>query len=411
MKHDRNTTTRRRCEKQKPCREIFLACTMNLLAISTLFMTQTIFLEISQSFSIDLASARFSFSMVSLLYAASFLFLGPLADAFHLPKIAGTGLILLGFSVFFASLAPGFPLFLVAMACIGFCAALIPISMFPFVSGISPQDRLGMNVGCIVASGILGMIFGRVSMGVLTSAVGWQMSFKLVSGILFFLSAATFLFMGKDYEKSPNSNTPLTGLYANSFRLIFTPGILFLLLAGFALFFGFLGMITILTYRLVAAPFFLTSGEVGWISFAGITAIIAPFAGNLSRKTGREKILLSGLVLCLASIQVMGWTQSVPGIVLGMLLLFLGVYSCQPLLFLLIMEQVPHAKLGSASALYILFCIGGGSLSTMILGPVWHLLGWHGIVIFCSGAIALAFCILALHSYKTSANQETSDAP
>ena len=76
----------------------------------------------------------------------------------------------------------------------------------------------------------------------------------------------------------------------NSIRLLFNPKILSLLLAGFTLFVGFLGMVTFLTYRLIAPPFNFSSGEVGWISFAGITALIAPFAGNLSQKIGTYKI-------------------------------------------------------------------------------------------------------------------------
>jgi len=144
------------------------------------------------------------------------------------------------------------------------------------------------------------------------------------------------------------------------------------LLAGFSLIFGFLGMITFLTYRLIASPFNFSSGEVGWISFAGITALIAPFAGNLSQKIGTYKIIFPGLLVCLLSFQLMGWFQSITLTVLGLLLLFLGVYVCQPLVFLLIGQNVPKESIGSASSLYILFCIGGGSLSSILLGPAWR---------------------------------------
>ena len=56
---------------------ILLACIINLLAVSTVFMTQSIFFELSESFKIDLTQARFSFSIVSLFYTGSFFFLGP----------------------------------------------------------------------------------------------------------------------------------------------------------------------------------------------------------------------------------------------------------------------------------------------------------------------------------------------
>lgn len=121
--------------------KFLIACTINLLAVSTVFMTQSIFLELSESFKIDITQARFSFSIVSLFYAAAFIFLGPAADKFDLPKISLTGLILLAITVFYASYAVSFSMLLIAMALIGICAALIPASMFPHIAKTSPQKK------------------------------------------------------------------------------------------------------------------------------------------------------------------------------------------------------------------------------------------------------------------------------
>jgi len=379
---------------------ILIACTINLLAVSTVFMTQSIFLELSESFKVDITQARFSFSIVSLFYAASFFFLGPAADKFNLPKIALTGLLLLAVTVFYSSYAASFGLFITAMALMGICAALIPASMFPHIAKTSPKNKIGIYMGSIVASGTLGVIFGRVSMGLLTSIIGWQFSFRIVSFVLFFLSALTFLFLVKKHDEKSRNHQKLTRLYANSIRLFFNPKILSLLLAGFSLFVGFLGMVTFLTYRLIAPPFNFSSGEVGWISFAGITALIAPFAGKLSQKIGTNKIIFSSLLICLLSFQLMGWFQSITLTALGLLLLFLGVHACQPLLFLLIGQNVPKESLGSATSLYILFCIGGGSLSSIFLGPVWRSYGWHGITTLCSISLLISLLIMSIIALK-----------
>jgi YNFM family putative membrane transporter len=380
--------------------KLLIACTINLLAVSTVFMTQSIFLEISESFKIDLSEARFSFSIVSLFYAISFLFLGPAADKFDLPKIAVTGLVLLAITVFCSSYVVSFSLFLIAMALMGICAALIPASMFPHIAKTSPKDKLGIYMGTIVASGTLGVIFGRVSMGLLTETIGWQFSFRIVSFVLLFLSALTFLsLVEKQVEKSGN-NQKLTGLYANSIRLMFNPKILSLLLAGFSLFVGFLGMVTFLTYRLIAPPFNFSSGEVGWISFAGITAMIAPFAGHLSQRIGINKILFLSILVCLLSFQLMGWFESITLITLGLLFLFLGVYTFQPLLFLLVGQNVPKESIGSASSLYILFCVGGGSLSSIFLGPVWSSYGWSGITTICTISVLISLLIISVNALR-----------
>jgi YNFM family putative membrane transporter len=380
--------------------KILIACTINLLAVSTVFMTQSIFLELSESFNIDITQARFSFSIVSLFYAASFFFLGPAADKFDLPKIAVTGLLLLAITIFYSSYAVSFNLFVVSMALIGICAALIPASMFPHIAKTSPNNKIGMYMGSIVASGTLGVILGRVAMGLLTSIIGWQFSFRIVSFVLLFLTVLTFLYLVERDEQNSKNQQKLTRLYANSIRLLFDPKILSLLLAGFSLFVGFLGMVTFLTYRLIAPPFNFSSGEVGWISFAGITALIAPFAGNLSQKIGTNKIIFYSLLVCLLSFQFMGWFQSITLTVFGLLLLFLGVYTFQPVLFLLVAQNVPKESIGSASSLYILFCIGGGSLSSIFLGPVWHSYGWSGITTICTISVLISLLIISVTALK-----------
>jgi YNFM family putative membrane transporter len=96
----------------------------------------------------------------------------------------------------------------------------------------------------------------------------------------------------------------------------------------------------------------------------------------------------------------MGWFQSMRLTASGLLLLFLGVYACQPVVFLLIGQNVPKESLGSASSLYMLFCIGGGSLSSILLGPVWRSYGWHGITTLCSISLLISLFIMSLMTLK-----------
>ncbi len=373
-----------------------IACFITMLAVSSVFMTQSIFLEISESFRIDIAQARFAFSIVSLFYAVSFFLIGPVVDKFPLPTVAVAGLSSLSISVFAASCINDFGIFVFIMAIVGLSATLIPASMFPYVSTTAPSNKVGLYVGAIVASATLGVILGRVLIGVLTSFAGWKFSFRIFSLLLIISTILTFAFLVRN-QKEERQKLKIEAIfqaYKYSVRLIFSSKVGVLLLAGFSLFFGFLGAITFLTYRLVEPPFNFSAGEVGWISFAGLTAIIAPFSGSLSQKIGIYKIIMPSLITCLLALQLMGWFDSVFFTVIGLLFLFLGVYSCQPLIFLLIGENISKQLIGSASSLYILFCIGGGSLSSIILGSVWHNFGWAGITIVCSASIFIALLLI-----------------
>jgi MFS transporter, YNFM family, putative membrane transport protein len=373
-----------------------IACLMVMIAVATVFMTQPIFLEIATTFRLELSKARLAFSVTSLCYSAGFFFIGSLADRFNLPKMAVAGLVTLSVMIFLASLTTCFPLFLMAMGLIGFSAALIPAALFPHMALVAPKEKLGLYVGAIVASGTVGVVVGRVAIGLLTAQFGWPVAFRLISVLLFILAALGFFVLVEQSTQRTPSPLSIPALYLRSIKLLFSLKTLALLVTGFFLFFGFLGMLTIVTYRLVAPPFLFTTREVGWISLAGFTALIAPFSGALSQKTGIFKVSLPGLFLCLVAVQFMGWFNSVPVITLGLILLFAGTYCCQPLLFLLIGQSVPKESLGSASSLYIVVCIGGGSLSSIVLGPIWTAFGWSGVTLACTVSLALATTTLAV---------------
>jgi YNFM family putative membrane transporter len=385
--------------------KLLIACLINLLAVSTVFMTQPIFADLATSFRVDMTTARYAFSVVSLCYTVSFFFLGPAADKFDLPKMACTGTLILSSAVLFSSCTDNFSFFLVGMALVGIGAAMVPASMFPYIAKISPQHKTGVNMGTIIASGTLGVIFGRVSMGIQTAAFGWRYSFRFVALVLLILGLVSFFSLVRNNDDlEPDDRQNFRRLLASSIRLLLDPRVVALLLVGFFLFVGFLGMITFLTYRLAAPPFNFSSAEIGWISFAGITALIAPFAGHLSQKTGPHKIVLAGLSVCLLSLQFMGWFPSANLTALGLLLLFLGVYTVQPLVFLIIGQSVSRNSLGSASSMYILFCVGGGSLSSIFFGPVWRSYGWTGITIASSIALLASLLIMSAIALREKAS-------
>lgn len=377
---------------------VALACAMTMLGVATLFMTQSIFLEISESFGIDIGRVHLAFGVASLSYAATFFVLGPATDLLHLPKLAVGGTTLLAATLFWASWTDDFNVFLLSMALTGIFTATIPAAMFPHISAISPREKQAAHIGALVAAGPMGIIFGRVSMGLMTAQLGWQLSYRIYAGVLLILAGTAGVVLVRKQERGSGPVRNIVRLYANSMRLMVKPETASCLLVGFGLFFATLGALTFLTHRLVAPPFHWTSAQVGWISFAGITALVAPFAGNLSRRIGAVKMILSGLALCLVALQLMSWFESTVCISLGLFLLFLGVYICQPLLFLLLGRHVPRASMGSASSLYILFCVGGGSLSSFVLGPVWRSQGWHGIAVICSVSLAFSFLIMTMRA-------------
>ncbi len=369
-----------------------IACMATMVAVGTVFMNQAIFVEIAKSYLIPVDKARFAFSVISLCYSFTFLWAGPLADTFDCRKITAAGLGVIAFLLFGISWVHEYAWFLACMGVMGVAAAVVPASMFPYVARLSSSSRSGVQLGAVVAAATLGIVVGRVALGAFSGFMGWEGAYRLFAFVFVFLAIICLSALDSPAKKVHRTRG-IPSMYAELLKMVINPGTFALLLTGFFLFFGFLGGVTFLTYRLAVPPFSFNAAQIGYISLAGVTAVIAPFAGGLANRFGTYRIIIPGLILCFAALQVMCWSSSVVYMTVGVLLLFLGVYACQPLLFLLIGRHTPLESMGCASSLYILFCIGGGSLSSFVLGDVWKAYGWIGVITVCSGSILLALII------------------
>jgi MFS transporter, YNFM family, putative membrane transport protein len=385
-----------------------ITCLAAMIAVSAVFMTQSVFLEISGFFHVDINQARFAFSIVSIFYAFSFLIFGPAADRFELKKMSTFGLFFIAAGVFTAANVNRFDYFIISMAVIGISASAVAASMFPYMVKIAPKKKQGLYLGAFVAASTAGMVIGRFLTGLMTSWWGLTNTLKIISMTIFIFSLLTMIVLNdKKINKGSKTVQKESKSYFKALKTIMSSEIISLLMIGFFLFFGFIGMITFLSFRLTYSPFYFTSAEIGWISLAGLTAIPgSPLSGILAKKVGDLKVIIASLGLCLISVQLMGWIPLIVPIITGLLLLFLGVYFCQPLVFLLISQKVPQIYLGTASSFYVLFCIGGGSVSSVLLGPIWKSFGWWGITLTCSCSMAIAM-IICLNYYAFLKNKKT----
>ena len=76
-----------------------------------------------------------------------------------------------------------------------------------------------------------------------------------------------------------------------------------------------------------------------------------------------------------------------------------GGFATQPAMLVLVTSSAPAGTTGRASSLYLLACLAGGSLGTLLLGVVWRHAGWFGIVLACYAALLVSF---GLGLYQTS---------
>ncbi|MEK8034675.1 MFS transporter [Ideonella sp. DXS29W] len=369
-----------------------IACLTTCIAVASVYATQAVFGDIAARFGVSITDARLSFSIGSIAYALAFFVLGPLSDLFSARRLAICGLCVAAAATVAGAITGSYAVFLVAIGVQGAAAAAVPVAMFALMPRIAPKNQIGTYFGLIIASSVVGITLGRAGMGLLSASLGLAGAWGTLAVAL--LAMGVLALALRDDSVGVRRQIGWS-VYADSLRMIVSPDLLRPFATGFLLFFGYLGTVTFLTLRLHEPPFQFDSATIGSISLLGLGSVLgAPVSGRLVGRYGSLAVAVSGLAIVLTAIGVLVWATSLPAVGLGLFLIFLGVFVCQPAVFVRIAERVAPQRRGSASSLYLLTCLGAGSLASAVLGPVWARAGWTGVTTVCVAAVLTSLVVL-----------------
>lgn len=371
-----------------------IASLVTCLAVASVYITQPILAEIAGAFGVSPTSARLAFSVASIAYAVSFFAVGPLSDHFSAGKMARAGLLAPAVSLMLAAHASTFEQLLVLLALAGAAVAAVPAAIFAMVPRIAPSGQIGAYFGAIIAASVVGITIGRSVTGILARMFGWSHAVTIVAAAMAVMAALSVV-LDRGGDSSATKRMSIAAAYRNAGAMLADMRLLVLFAAGFLLFFGYLGVVTFLTLRLQAAPFFYNSGTIGAISLVGLSAVVgAPVSGWLAARTSPLVVACAALAVVAAAMGCLRVADNGILATSGLFMLFLGVFSCQPAVFLQIAQRAGSDRRGAASSLYLLTCLGAGSISSMLLGPVWTQSGWQGVTSIGMGSIVFAAMIL-----------------
>lgn len=369
-----------------------IACITTCFAVASVYSTQAVFSDIAIRYGVSASDARLAFSVSSIAYALAFFVLGPLSDLFGARRLAGMGLFVATVATLLSFMTENYTVFLVAMAVLGASAAAVPVAMFALMPRIARQDQIGTYFGLIIAASVVGITLGRSGMGLLTAAYGLGTGQLTSAAMLLVMATLTRTLPHETLETKRRASRLV---YGEALRMLTAPALLRLFATGFLLFFGYLGVVTFLTLRLHEPPFLFDSATIGSISLLGLGAVLgAPLSGRLVGRIGSLAVGVIGLGIVISAIVCLAWAQSISGVGVGLFLIFLGVFCCQPAVFVRIAERVPRERRGAASSLYLLTCLGAGGLASAALGPVWASAGWTGITAVCAATTVFSLLVL-----------------
>ena len=367
-------------------------------AVATVYYNQPLLGDLAKHFAATEAQAGLVATAAQVGYGLGLLFFVPLGDLVERRRLvlalAWTCTALLAAM----AVAPSLPLLALSQLLVGATAVSAQI-LIPLAIDLSrPQDR-GRTVGRLMAGLLCGILLARTVAGLVADGVdhwaagghdwvpGWRAVFAM--GVVVMAVTAAVLqatlphrppTLRLSYGRLLHS---LLGLLRDHPPLWTASAISGLSFAGFTAFW------TALSF-LMRDRFGGGASEAGLFGVVGIIgALAAPLAGRLSDRRGPAFTAGLALLASVAAFALMwGWT-TIPGLVVGVLLMDLGVQSIQVAEQSLVMALDPSAR-SRLNTVYMVARFVGGAGGSAAGAAAWTVARWPGVC-----ALSIAFLVVA----------------
>ncbi len=265
-----------------------------------------------------------------------------------------------------------------------------------------PAHRVPTVVGIYTSALVLGGFLGRTIPALLVTELGWRMSLAVLA-IPMLLSAVLIRILLPVAPPPPKARSPLRALRAHIRN---TPLLLNALAAG-CTFFAFVGLFSVIAYRLESSVFGLSHRQVGAFYMVWLVGALAPLAVRWAGRLGPRTVLpifpLIG-VLGLA----LGSLPNLFAVIVGLAILAGGLFSMVGVAQLLV-PQLTLRDRGSAMSLHLTIYYLLGSLGPFMLGAAWSTAGWTGAALLALLALMAAF-VLTLLLRQSAPSEHVSQA-
>lgn len=368
------------------------------LTVANLYYIQPLLGDIAKTFHVDQLSIGFAATLTQIGYAIGMIFILPLGDIKEKRNLI---VIMLLFSVislmsmFFSS---NIYILTISSFAVGF-TSIIPQLIIPLAAQLSNPQQRGQTIGTIMSGLLIGILLSRTVSGILGSYLGWRIVY-LIAAIMMF---ALMLILRKLIPLcNPISDIKYSELLKSMIHLIKTEPILReSSLNGALMFSAFSAFWTSLIFLLESSHYNMGAEAAGLLGLVGVSgALAAPLVGKVADKRGsRFAIGICIVVVIVSYLLFFLFGFKIWGLVLGVILLDLGVQSCN------VSNQARVHSLNEETrnrlnTIYMVSFFLGGAFGSFLGSYSYSHFGWYGV---CTFGIITQILALIIHNISKKA--------
>jgi predicted MFS family arabinose efflux permease len=369
------------------------------VAVASIYAAQPVLAQIGSDLGIPDAHLGWIVAAGQLGYLGGLAVLVPLGDMMDRRKLIAGHLLLTAVGAALTATATRAWMLLAGLAVAGLFAVVVQTTVAHAAALSTPEER-GRNLGVVTSGVVIGILGARVAAGALAAAWGWRSVYVVLAVLLVTLACLVLRILPPDTRAGHAAYrqvlTSLGGLFRE--RLFISRGLI-----AFFLFASFGTLWSGLALPLAAAPWHLSTAQIGLFGLAGLAGALGAAragrwadAGFASAVTGGALALLAVSWLAIGQASWSLWL-----LVIGVVVLDFAVQAVHVSNQHLLTMTHPH-RTSSVIGGYMTFYSLGSALGATTTTTVFADAGWTG-----SSILGAVFAACALGVWAASRHMVT----